>query len=145
MIPARPHHGNVDRKDRRLFDGSGRPKQPLILVLGLLLTVISFSACGTKNGPDTRATPSTSGTAIPMMTIVTPTPGLPPAPGATPTEPTQQAQNDQNGQNGTYTVQPGDTLFSIASKFNVTIDALMQANSITDPTALQANQVLVIP
>jgi LysM repeat protein len=80
-----------------------------------------------------------------MMTIVTPTAGLPPAPGSTGASPTAEAQQTQIGQNGTYTVQQGDTLFSIATKFNVTIDALMQANSITDPSALQANQVLVIP
>jgi hypothetical protein len=128
-----------------MFDRSGGLVRAIIAVLGLSLCALGFAACGSKGSPDASATPGLAGTAIPMMTIVTPTPGLPPAPGATPTEEAQHTQNDQNGQNGTYTVQPGDTLFSIASKFNVTIDALMQANSITDPTALQANQVLVIP
>jgi LysM repeat protein len=128
-----------------MFDRSEWLKRAVILGLGLLLCALSVTACGSKGSPSASATPGLSGTAIPMMTIVTPTPGLPAAPGATSATPTEEAQQSQNGQNGTYTVQPGDTLFSIATKFNVTIDALMQANSITDPTALQANQVLVIP
>ncbi|HEX7103593.1 MAG TPA: LysM domain-containing protein [Nitrolancea sp.] len=128
-----------------MVNRSERLKQAVILGLGLLLCAFSATACGAKGSPNASATPTLSGTAIPMMTIVTPTPGLPSAPGSTGATPTEAAQQSQNGQNGTYTVQPGDTLFSIATKFNVTIDALMKANSITDPTALQANQLLVIP
>jgi len=113
------------------------------------LIVVALSLAGCNSKPNTGATPQaplTGGTAIPMMTIVTPTPGLPPAAGATgtpvPPQATQQAANDNNG---SYTVQDGDTLYGIAAKFNVSIDALMQANSITDPSQLQPNQVLVIP
>lgn len=128
-----------------MVDRGRRLKQLASLTLGLTLATLSLTACGSKGSPNASATPGLSGTAIPMMTIVTPTPGLPPAPGSTSATPTEAAQQTQNGQNGTYTVQPGDTLFSIATRFNVTIDALMKANSITDPNALQANQVLVIP
>lgn len=42
-------------------------------------------------------------------------------------------------------VQEGDTLAGIAEQFGVTIDALMQANSITDPDNLQIGDVLTIP
>jgi peptidoglycan endopeptidase LytE len=114
----------------------------------VVLAVVGLSLVGCQSRTNTSATPQEqlSGTAIPMMTIVTPTPGLPPAPGVTvtavATEATKQAAA---GQNGSYTVQPGDTLYAIAAKFNVTVDALMTANSITDPSALQTNQVLVIP
>jgi murein DD-endopeptidase MepM/ murein hydrolase activator NlpD len=44
-----------------------------------------------------------------------------------------------------YIVQPGDTLSSIASRFNVSMDDLMTANGITDPNLLGAGQQLVIP
>jgi murein DD-endopeptidase MepM/ murein hydrolase activator NlpD len=44
-----------------------------------------------------------------------------------------------------YIVQPGDTLSSIASRFNVSIDDLMTANDITNPNLLSAGQELVIP
>jgi len=44
-----------------------------------------------------------------------------------------------------YIVQPNDTLYSIASRFNVSINELMAANNITDPNLLGVGQQLVIP
>jgi len=44
-----------------------------------------------------------------------------------------------------YIVQPGDSLSSIASRFNVNINDLMETNGITDPNQLAAGQQLVIP
>ena len=44
-----------------------------------------------------------------------------------------------------YIIQPGDTLSSIADRFNVTLTDLMSANDITDPNTIQAGQQLVIP
>ena len=45
----------------------------------------------------------------------------------------------------TYVVQAGDTLYSIAQRFGVTVDAIAQANGIADPTQISVGQVLVIP
>src|SRR6266496_987274 len=53
--------------------------------------------------------------------------------------------NTTQGNNATYLVQAGDTLFSIATKFNTTVAALQQANNITNPNALAVGQRLVIP
>ena len=47
-----------------------------------------------------------------------------------------------NAQEATYTVQPGDTLFHIALRFNTTVAALMEANGIADPSIIYAGQVL---
>jgi murein DD-endopeptidase MepM/ murein hydrolase activator NlpD len=44
-----------------------------------------------------------------------------------------------------YIVQPGDSLSTIAGKFNVSMDELMQANGISDPNQIQAGQELIIP
>ena len=44
-----------------------------------------------------------------------------------------------------YIVQAGDSLSAIAARFNVTLDALMSANDISDPNLLAAGQQLVIP
>jgi LysM repeat protein len=45
----------------------------------------------------------------------------------------------------TYIVQAGDTLSSIAARFNVLIDELMVTNNITDPNLISAGQYLIIP
>jgi murein DD-endopeptidase MepM/ murein hydrolase activator NlpD len=44
-----------------------------------------------------------------------------------------------------YVVQPDDTLYSIAARFNVSINELMAANNISDPNVLGVGQQLVIP
>ena len=49
------------------------------------------------------------------------------------------------GPAGTYTVQAGDTLYDIAQRFGVSVEEIMEANEITDPTALSVGQKLVIP
>lgn len=44
-----------------------------------------------------------------------------------------------------YEVQPGDTLSSIAYRFGVSLDALVQANGLADPNNLRPGQKLVLP
>ncbi|NDJ87259.1 MAG: LysM peptidoglycan-binding domain-containing protein [Chloroflexi bacterium] len=44
-----------------------------------------------------------------------------------------------------HTVQPGESLFSIAQQYSVTVDALAAANGLTVDSTLFAGQVLVIP
>ena len=45
----------------------------------------------------------------------------------------------------TYTVKAGDTLYSIAKKYNLTIAALAKANNITNYNLIRVGQVLRIP
>lgn len=45
----------------------------------------------------------------------------------------------------TYTVVAGDTLFTIAQRFNISLEELVIANSIADPNLLAVGQILVIP
>lgn len=44
----------------------------------------------------------------------------------------------------TYAVQPGDSLYLIARRFGITVDAIMKANRLTSPT-LYIGQTLTIP
>ncbi len=44
-----------------------------------------------------------------------------------------------------YIVQPGDTLYAIARRFGVTLQAIVQANNIVNPNFIYTNQRLVIP
>lgn len=46
--------------------------------------------------------------------------------------------------NDMYKVQTGDTLYSIAKKYNVSINSLIEANNL-DSTTIYPNQVIVIP
>lgn len=56
-----------------------------------------------------------------------------------------QATQAQDNTNPIYVVQPGDSLSSIASRFNISMNDLMAANGITDPNQLSAGQQLIIP
>lgn len=44
-----------------------------------------------------------------------------------------------------YVVAAGDTLFRIAAKAGISIDAIVQANGLQDPNAIQVGQRLLIP
>jgi peptidoglycan endopeptidase LytF len=44
-----------------------------------------------------------------------------------------------------YTVQAGDTFYSIARRFNVSLDALLAANPFTNPDQLYVGQQICIP
>ena len=44
-----------------------------------------------------------------------------------------------------YTIRAGDTLFSLAQRFNVTVDAIIQANPGIDPNNLRIGQEICIP
>jgi murein DD-endopeptidase MepM/ murein hydrolase activator NlpD len=44
-----------------------------------------------------------------------------------------------------YIVQPGDTLFLIAGRFDTTVEAIAQANGIVNPNLLLVGQSLVLP
>lgn len=101
--------------------------RPLSFSLLGLLGAIAV-ACGGSGSA--TATPTPSATASPTSTVA----AGPPVATATP-EATPQ----------TYVVSEGDTLYDIAATFGVTVEALSEANGITDPTLLQIGQVLVIP
>ena len=45
----------------------------------------------------------------------------------------------------TYAVQAGDTLSVIAERFGTTVDAIVDANDLTDATSLDIGQLLIIP
>jgi LysM repeat protein len=44
-----------------------------------------------------------------------------------------------------YTVQAGDTLYSIANRFGTTVDALVALNGLADPSFIYVGQVLLVP
>lgn len=76
---------------------------------------------------------------VPGQVIVLPNPGMP-LPTATPIPP-----DLPRGTLIDYTVQAGDSLGSIADKFNSTIDDIIEKNGIDNPNELFVGQLLQIP
>ncbi len=56
----------------------------------------------------------------------------------------ETGSNSGTGTGTTYTVQKGDTLYSIAQRYNTTVDSIKLANNLTSNN-LSIGQVLVIP
>ncbi len=75
---------------------------------------------------------------IPGCAAATTTDNVPPTPGSAP-----GGTNVTGGT--TYTVQSGDTLFRIAQRFGVTVEAIVQANNLSNPDSLSVGQQLIIP
>ncbi len=63
----------------------------------------------------------------------------PPAVGSPTAAPSPVAQARQ------YTIRKGDSLAKIAARYKTSVDELVKANSLADPTALRVGQKLVIP
>jgi LysM repeat protein len=74
----------------------------------------------------------------------TPSPTASPTPTATPS-PTASSSPSSSPALQSYTVVSGDTLYSIARKFRVTVTALAAQNSITNLNLIRVGQRLVIP
>ncbi len=106
-------------------------------ILPIVVASLLLSGCGrliTQPTPTAVANVQETPTVTPYATW---TPSLwTPAPTATPTPtPTPII----------YVVQAGDNLLGIARQYGVTVEALQEANAITDPRLLQIGQELVIP
>lgn len=75
-----------------------------------------------------------------MMPIVTPTPVAPGATVVVPEAPGAETENPE-----TYVVGVGDSLYAIALRFGVEIQAIIELNGLSDPNDIQAGQELRIP
>ena len=67
-----------------------------------------------------------------------------PAPGQTmPTE-TELPTDTARGTRIDYTIKEGDTLDAIASKYNTTVEDIMQINNITDKNSINVGEVITV-
>lgn len=116
------------------------------IALGATLLTGACSVPDIRGG-DEAATPTTdaaSAAATPTgatpLKIVTPTPfvaGATTTAGQTPTVPEEAPD--------VYVVQENDTLYGIAVRFNVELDALIALNGLSDPNDIRIGQELRIP
>lgn len=112
-------------------------------------TVATTATVTTTATLETTATAATTATAT-QTTTATPTliaPTEPPSPTPEPPSPTPEPPTPEPAAPRTYTVQPGDTLRSIAAQFDVEVEALLAANDLTPAQgdALRVGQELIIP
>lgn len=96
----------------------------LSAAVGLGLLLLGRAPTPWENAGGTSPTPSPSPTNTPLPTLPPPTP----APGPL-----------------LHTVQPGETLASIAALYGVPLADLIAVNKIPDPNLIRVGQVLVIP
>lgn len=103
------------------------------LIAALLTLAAAFGvACGGGGSSDPNAAPDMS--KIPTATLP---PTLP--------EPILVGSGAIRPGGSTYTIQPGDTLASIAAEFGLTLDDLHAANPDVEATSLFAGQVIKLP
>jgi len=124
-----PSHAPVRRRS---------PVPPWLLGagLGVVLLVIAGAFGLTRVGLPGAAVQATS------TPVATPVPAAAPSPA---TEAAAEPAAESSSEPTYYTVEPGDSLGSIARDYDTTIDALMQANGIEDADTLIVGQRLIVP
>ncbi|NOX61332.1 MAG: LysM peptidoglycan-binding domain-containing protein [Chloroflexi bacterium] len=95
--------------------------------------------------PHTTPAPPLIEPSEPLENAATPTPQIDEE--AAPSTPEQAPANTPEPEQAvvTYVVKRGDTLYSIALQFGVSMQALRAINQIDDPTTLRAGRELLIP
>jgi LysM repeat protein len=107
---------------------------PALFLLAVTIAVLLIKA-GLDNGSDQQAAVPPTTTAH-TTTAATPTTTITLTDSSTSTVATTTAP--ANAQY--YVIQSGDTLGSVAAKYNTTVDELMTLNPGVDPSALQPGQ-----
>lgn len=90
-----------------------------------------------NRAPFGKAPPSSEDRTVVARATPLPAPQAPPSLAA--------AGDAQPGWEGRYTMRNGDSLTGIAIRHRVTVDELMRANGITDPTKVWAGAILNVP
>jgi lipoprotein NlpD len=116
----------------------------LALIGGLLTSACSVPELPSSDEPATPTTEAVAAAATPTgatpLKIVTPTPfvaGATTTAGQTATVPLENPD--------VYVVQENDTLYGIAVRFDVELDALIALNGLSDPNDIMIGQELKIP
>lgn len=117
---------------------------PAVAALALILAA-GISGCG-RSAPEDAAPVPDDGTepAVAGIQVVSDEPVVTPQPTVA-TSSTTSTSVPPAGPGGSYVVEPGDTLSVIAERFGVTVEALSQANDISDVNTIRPGQELTIP
>jgi len=111
---------------------------------GVPVRVVSWIVVPTSTPPPTR-TPATAAsptaTVSPAAPVENTATDTPPVATATPQPPT----DTPTVASVLHIVQQGETLSTIAQQYGVTVEAIAQANGLTDPSLIVAGQELIVP
>lgn len=107
-----------------------------------LVPVVGGTVVIPSVGPSQRAGPTP--TLAPFSVQLPPT-RVPGAPILSPTPDSPRVLPTPRVDPGQHVVQAGDTLGTIAQQYGVSLQALMQANGLSDPNLLSVGQALTIP
>lgn len=130
------------------------PRRQLLFILLLnafvsLAVAVAVVWVAEQRRPDAEELAALYTPEPPVVLIVTPTPATlaaQPAATATSNQPAATATTaPQSSASEVYVVEAGDSLLGIALEFELTIDALMQANNLTNPDFVFVGQRLTIP
>jgi LysM repeat protein len=128
----------------------------LVACLTMALMSVVVGCTRSKSGGLPTAAPKATATisaadvttSATIVSVETPTSGMPPTlttvPETTPTPSPIPTDTPPLPGALTHIVQAGETLYSIALHYNVTVDEIMMLNSITDASSLSVGQVLTI-
>ncbi len=120
-------------------------KQIAVFVSLLIICTVTAVSCNLAGSGEVVTLPPTT-TPIPRPQEPQ---GERPEPTTNPAEPagalTATATLTPTATVTTYVIQPGDTLATIGNRFEVSVEELAEANDLTNPNAISAGQVLVIP
>ena len=143
-----------------------RPRRRITLIALTAVMALVLTSCFGDDDPDTTTTtaapvpeappppaePPPTTTQPPVVQTTTPTTETivvpPPEEPVTPPEPPPPPPDEPVvGDDGIllYTVQAGDTLFSIAQRFGVSLDDVIEANNISNPDVIFEGDTLTIP
>jgi murein DD-endopeptidase MepM/ murein hydrolase activator NlpD len=122
-------------------------------IFGLIIMLTACARPLTETSVITPASVWTSGqistaatvAGTPTISFTLPTPRPPGAPILTPTPDSLHYQAGVARGPETYIVQSGDMLSAIAERYSVSVEAIVQANKIPNPDALEVGQTLTIP
>jgi LysM repeat protein len=113
----------------------------------IFLTAQANSATAQAAAPDTAEetteAPTVEPTAVPADATAIPPTEVPPT--AIPPTSAPAPTTAPGSGTTTYTVQRGDTLYSIARRYGSTVEAIAAANSIANPSLIRVGQTLTIP
>ena len=145
-----------------------KSSRTILILVSILLVAALLAGCN-RSATKPEATPEPVAEeqvpTTPVQTMVTPTSEAEPAePTEEPAEPTEEpaepapqpepteepaeaapAEPEQPAAERAYVVMPGDTLFSIARTYGLTVEELAARNSIVNVNVLEVGQQLVIP